>query len=255
MSEFYTIRRDNITDLTAFFGFLVGFIGAAPYAYSFIRVGFETATIVKGFALFITITMGAGVLAAMAGLAVGRGIGWFWERGHRILRQARGQEFAAEDMGVRRRLAPLDAALPARPVDPADATAAAAATIEYREGIDARSFAALVARAGLADLDPARTTDAMARTTNIGAWDGSRLVGAVRVLSDGYAWSVVTDLVVDPRYRRRGIGRELVSRAARSSSGTLSIARIPPGTEGFFRQVDLMPAYQGAVRGPRSRVP
>lgn len=30
-----------------------------------------------------------------------------------------------------------------------------------------------------------RTSDALARTINIGAWDGPRLIGSVRVLTDG----------------------------------------------------------------------
>lgn len=249
MSEFYTIRRSAITDLSAFFGFLVGFIGSAPFAYSFIRVGFETAQIVRGFAYFISVTMGAGVLVAIAGLGVGRGLGWFWERGHRMVRQARGQEFAVDDV-----VAPRPASF-ADIVPPVPGKAdAPAPSVDFREGLDARSFAALMARAGLADLDVARAEAALARTRNIGAWDGQRLVGAVRLLSDGYTWTVVTDIVVDPRYRRRGIGRELMARAAAAAPGALAVARIPPGTEGFFRQLDALPAYEGFVRGAKARL-
>ncbi|HEX9562556.1 MAG TPA: GNAT family N-acetyltransferase [Gemmatimonadaceae bacterium] len=252
VSEFYSIRRDNITDVTALFGFLAGFIGAGPYAYSFIRVGFETAAIVKGFALFITVTMGAGVLVAIAGLGVGRGLGWFWERGHRLVRHSRGQEFAEGDGTTSPANPRFDhvAAVPLfRP--PVDEGAPA---ITYREGFDARAFAALIARAGIAELDVSRTAAALERTKNVGAWDGTRLVGAVRLLTDGYTWSVVTDIVVDPPYRRHGIGRELMARAADVSSGSVSIARVPPGTEGFFRQLDVLPPYRGFVRGAKSRL-
>ncbi|MGI6183132.1 MAG: GNAT family N-acetyltransferase [Candidatus Fimadaptatus sp.] len=49
-------------------------------------------------------------------------------------------------------------------------------------------------------------------TLVISAWDGGRLVGAVRVLSDGVVRSVVYDLVVAREYRGRGIGSELLSR-------------------------------------------
>ena len=99
-----------------------------------------------------------------------------------------------------------------------------------------------------------RLEKAMTHTTNIGAWDGSRLVGALRLLSDGYEWSVVTDIIVDPEYRRRGIGRELMQRAASGSSGKFAVARIPPGTEGFFRRLDALPTYDGFVRGAKSRL-
>ncbi len=49
-------------------------------------------------------------------------------------------------------------------------------------------------------------------TLVISAWDGERLVGAVRVLSDTVFRSYLLDLVVDPEYQRQGIGRELVTR-------------------------------------------
>lgn len=49
-------------------------------------------------------------------------------------------------------------------------------------------------------------------TLVISAWDGGRLVGAVRVLSDGVVRSVVYDLVVAREYRGRGIGSELLRR-------------------------------------------
>lgn len=49
-------------------------------------------------------------------------------------------------------------------------------------------------------------------TLVVSAWDGKRLVGAVRVLSDTIFRSYLLDLVVDPEYQRQGIGRELVKR-------------------------------------------
>jgi len=252
MSEFYTTRRNAITDLTAFFGFLVGFIGSAPFAYAFIRVGFETAQIVRGFAFFIGTTMGAGVVVAVAGLVVGRGIGWFWERGHRLVRHARGQEFADEQGPLVNRDARYEDVAPA-PVGRLT-TDTSPSTIRYAEGFPARAFVGLMARAGIAEPDVARTEAALSRTRNLGAWDGTRLVGAVRLLEDGYTWSVVTDIVVDPPYRRRGIGRELMARAADASSGTLTVARVPAGTEGFFRQVDALPTYEGFVRGGKAKL-
>jgi ribosomal protein S18 acetylase RimI-like enzyme len=250
MSEFYSLRRDAITDLSALFGFLVGFVGAAPFAYDFLRVGFQTSEIVKGFAYFITITMGAGVLCAIAGLGVGRGLGWFWEQGHRVVRRARGQEFAIEDL-------PQSAQRPIhreRPRSPNEGAISLDASIRYADNVPADAFAALMSRSQVADLDRGRAAAALERTINIGAWDGDRLVGAVRLLSDGYTWWVVTDIVVDPAYRRRGIGRTLMSRAEASSSGAVTVARVPPGTEGFFRAVDLSQAYEGFVRGAKARL-
>jgi ribosomal protein S18 acetylase RimI-like enzyme len=49
-------------------------------------------------------------------------------------------------------------------------------------------------------------------TLVISAWDGDRLVGAVRVLSDTIFRSVIYDLLVAPKYQGNGIGSELVRR-------------------------------------------
>jgi len=46
----------------------------------------------------------------------------------------------------------------------------------------------------------------------VSAWEGKRLVGVVRVLSDRFGRAVIYDLVVDPEYQNRGIGTELVKR-------------------------------------------
>jgi ribosomal protein S18 acetylase RimI-like enzyme len=47
------------------------------------------------------------------------------------------------------------------------------------------------------------------------AFDGQRLVGFVNVAWDGRDHAFILDMRVDPDYRRRGLGRELIARAAR----------------------------------------
>lgn len=49
-------------------------------------------------------------------------------------------------------------------------------------------------------------------TLVISAWEDNRLVGTVRVLSDKIIRSVIYDLVIDPEFQNKGIGRELVKR-------------------------------------------
>jgi len=46
----------------------------------------------------------------------------------------------------------------------------------------------------------------------VSAWDGERLIGAVRVLSDKMFRSIIYDLLVLPEYQKQGIGKELVKR-------------------------------------------
>ena len=94
----------------------------------------------------------------------------------------------------------------------------------------------------------------LGQTINIGAYAGDRLVGVLRMLTDGYEWTVVTDFLVEPAYRRRGVGSALMRQAANRATGRLAVAQIPPGTEGFFRRLEVVPAYEGFVRGPKSRL-
>ena len=49
-------------------------------------------------------------------------------------------------------------------------------------------------------------------TIVISAWENEHLIGAVRVLSDKFGRSIIYDLVIDPEYQNKGIGRELVRR-------------------------------------------
>jgi ribosomal protein S18 acetylase RimI-like enzyme len=53
---------------------------------------------------------------------------------------------------------------------------------------------------------------AIAATTAIGAWDGERLIGFTRALSDGVHRAYVEDVVIDPEYRGQGIGERMVGK-------------------------------------------
>lgn len=48
-------------------------------------------------------------------------------------------------------------------------------------------------------------------TIGVGAWDGERLVGFSRALSDGEHRAYIEDVVIDPDFRGRGIGEKLVA--------------------------------------------
>jgi predicted N-acetyltransferase YhbS len=251
MSEFYSLRRNAITDMSAFFGFLIGFLGSAPIAWPYLQVGFQSQEIVKGFAWFIGITFGSGVALGILGLGVGRIIGSAWEGSHRIVRRAKGHEFAVDDVpGVEvESLTP--AFTPATGTMPADMPRD---SVRLASVVGANDVVELATRSGVEVPDPHRLQESLSRTINIGAYDGDRLVGLLRLLTDGYEWTVVTDFLVEPAYRRRGIGSALWRRAADRATGRLAMAQIPPGTEGFFRRLEALPAYEGFVRGAKSRL-
>jgi predicted N-acetyltransferase YhbS len=126
-------------------------------------------------------------------------------------------------------------------------------SVEYRDGagaFDVDAFLGLAGRIRQDDYDRDRTAAALEKTINIGAWEDGRLVGVVRVLSDGCFFSTVTEIMVDPGHQRRGIGVELMRRAiAATPAGRLYLAA-QPGTEAFFERAGFRRGPVGYVGRP-----
>jgi ribosomal protein S18 acetylase RimI-like enzyme len=230
VSEFYAQRRRTIRDGLALTGFLLGFLVSAPVGWPYLASGFVDGGIARGLLSFGVIVLGSAVLAAGLGMGAGAVVGWGWQRVH----------------AARRRAHP--------PIDRDAAARALAATAPSRperdwsirddaSGVTVADFLALAGRVGPRDSAAARAAPALERTTNIGAWDGATLVGAVRVLTDGYFFATVPEILVDPAYQHRGIGRELMQRAlAAAPRGTLFFGAQPQAVA-FFERI-------GAQRGP-----
>jgi ribosomal protein S18 acetylase RimI-like enzyme len=118
---------------------------------------------------------------------------------------------------------------------------------EYRDGFDTADYVALAKRVWPREYDVARIEDAILRTINIGAWDDARLVGAVRVLSDGYLFSTIPEILVEPPYQRRGIGRELMRRALEHAPRGALFFGAQPQSIGFFERIGCTPGPVGFV--------
>jgi ribosomal protein S18 acetylase RimI-like enzyme len=91
------------------------------------------------------------------------------------------------------------------------------AQISYRQGneLDLDQTIALYRSSTLGERRPVDNRACMAemlRRANlvISAWDGERLVGIARTLTDFCYVAYLADLAVDQAYQRRGIGRSLV---------------------------------------------
>jgi GNAT superfamily N-acetyltransferase len=115
-------------------------------------------------------------------------------------------------------------------------------------------FLALADRVWPGDYDRQMTAEAIERTINIAAWDGARLIGCVRLLTDGYFFGCVTEILVDPDYQGRGIGRELMERAWETSPTGIFLGA-QPGKEEFFEKLGYEPslnAYQKRKPRPSS---
>ncbi|MEO7455634.1 MAG: GNAT family N-acetyltransferase [Gemmatimonadaceae bacterium] len=223
-SEFYDQRRTSIKDGVGLVAFIFGWFAAAPFAWPYIAAGFEdNGNAASGVLRFFLVVFAVGVASGALGLALGHASGWAWETLHR--RSRRG--FQSHDEHA-----------------PAPALVAAAGgerstlpVLRYGNDVAADDYLALLALAGMPVRDTRGTSEALARSTVIGAWEGERLVGLARVLSDGHLAASLADLAVDPAYQRRGVGRELVRRALDTTPrGSMSIVA-PRGTGGFFEKV------------------
>jgi ribosomal protein S18 acetylase RimI-like enzyme len=107
----------------------------------------------------------------------------------------------------------------------------------FREGFAAEDFLALAQRVWPRDYAVPAAAAALERTINIGAWDGPRLVGSVRVLTDGYFFATISEILVDPEYQRRGIGRRLMELALdRTPKGKL-VFGAQPQSVAFFERI------------------
>lgn len=113
------------------------------------------------------------------------------------------------------------------------------AAIRYDVGIPAAAFLDLAQRVWPRAYELPRLAAALERTVNIGAWEGARLVGAVRVLTDGYLFATIPELLVDPAHQRRGIGRELLHRALEHAPRGTVFLGAQPSAVGFFERLGL----------------
>lgn len=118
--------------------------------------------------------------------------------------------------------------------------------IDIRTGdsrFTAEAFVVLAQTVWPRDYDLERVRSALDRSVNTGAWDDDTLVGAVRVLSDGYLFACVSEILVHPSYQRQGLGRRLMDEAlATAPRGKLFLGAQPQSVE-FFEAL-------GYKRGP-----
>jgi GNAT superfamily N-acetyltransferase len=230
-SDFYDIRRGWIRDAVAGVAFLVGFIGAGPVGWAMMQDDVNAGDMARGLLRFLGVVVVAGVAAGVAGLGAGTAIGWLWQRIH----------------AAARRSVPPDS-VEARTAAPGGRTARPdrAWAIRYDGAtITDDAFAALLRACAI---DPDGSATALARTINVGAWYETTLIGIVRVLSDGRRHAAVAEVLVHPDYRRLGVGRELMRRAAGQGgvAAGLTIAA-PRDAVRFFEKI-------GALRGPTGLV-
>lgn len=110
--------------------------------------------------------------------------------------------------------------------------------MEYRAndcGLRASVFIPFVNRVWPGNYDMEKTQAALSKTINVTAYDGERLIGCLRILSDGYFFGTITELLVLPEYQGKGVGSRLLQ-LARESTPTMLYFGAQPGVEVFYEK-------------------
>ena len=110
--------------------------------------------------------------------------------------------------------------------------------MEYKvndQELNASTFITFVNRVWPGDYDLVKTQAALSRTLNITAYDEKELVGCLRILSDGYYFGTITELLVLPKYQKQGIGSRLLT-LAKDNTPTMLYFGAQPGAEGFYEK-------------------
>ncbi len=119
--------------------------------------------------------------------------------------------------------------------------------MEYRiddQQLSAAALIAFVKTVWPGKYDENRTAAALSNTLNITAYDGETLVGCLRILSDGYFFGTITELLVAPEYQKQGIGSKLLQLAGEHSP-TMLYFGAQPDAEEFYEK-------NGCIKGLQS---
>jgi ribosomal protein S18 acetylase RimI-like enzyme len=104
--------------------------------------------------------------------------------------------------------------------------------------VEMDAFARLRAACGFAELPPEALAAQVAGSRWIvAAYDDVRLVGFVRAISDGISNAYVKDVMVDPAYRRRGIGREMMRRLMSRREGIRWVLHTSEQAKAFYEAI------------------
>ncbi|MBO6214204.1 MAG: GNAT family N-acetyltransferase [Lachnospiraceae bacterium] len=106
------------------------------------------------------------------------------------------------------------------------------------EGVDFERVAGIMKDAGLSSLD-GRTQEKVFRRSwsVVFPFDGDRVIGCGRALSDGICQAAIYNIAVDPSYQGFGLGRQIIERLLESVRGCTTILYTHPQTVKFYEEL------------------
>ena len=112
--------------------------------------------------------------------------------------------------------------------------------------LNASTFISFVNQVWKGDYDLEKTQSALSKTLNITSYDHNVLVGCLRILSDGYYFGTITELLVLPEYQKHGVGSKLLQ-LAKDNTPTMLYFGSQPGVEGFYEKNGCQKSLQSYI--------
>jgi predicted N-acetyltransferase YhbS len=129
---------------------------------------------------------------------------------------------------------------------------------EHNRKISEAEFVDLLKRSSLGErrpVDDPKSIRAMLEHANLlcTAWDGNKLVGVARSVTDFEFCCYLSDLAVDQAYQKKGIGRELI-RLTQSRLGARAriVLLAAPKAEGYYPRIGFEAHHSAWVLAPGS---
>jgi len=120
-------------------------------------------------------------------------------------------------------------------------------TIEYSHSrsITAEQFKDVLNRSTLGERRPVDDDECMTKmlqnaTLTVTAWDGDKLVGVSRSVTDFVYCCYLSDLAVDKTYQHQGIGRELIHLTQKQLGPRCSLILLAaPAAEAYYPKIGM----------------
>lgn len=114
------------------------------------------------------------------------------------------------------------------------------------QSLSSEAFLTLANQVWPGEYDLEKTRIALEKTQNITAYQGERLIGCLRILSDGYYFGTITELLVLPEFQKQGIGSQLLN-LAKTHAPTLLYFGAQPGVEPFYEKNGCQKGMQSYI--------
>ena len=121
--------------------------------------------------------------------------------------------------------------------------------MEYKvndKELDASLFVSFVNQIWKGEYDIEKTQKALSKTINITAYSDNTLVGCLRILTDGYFFGTITELLVLPEYQKQGVGSKLLE-LAKENTPTMLYFGAQPGVEAFYEKNGCQTSLQSYI--------